>query len=241
MDSLQEIALDIDELTNLLRITTRPRIKDMLVSEIQKLQLLKKTSSNADIMDSETSEPVKQEPTQPVVTTGSLPAGHCISVAKTVPRRHYKEITTYAWDQSDKFMKIYVTVSGVHKIDKANISVDYTQNSFQLKVDNLDGANYTCRVVGLWGKISTADSFHKVKTDTVLLMLKKSEEKKTWAYVTEREDKKKPTPKMDEKKDPNEGMMDLMKKMYDEGDDEMKRTIAKAWTESRNKTSTNDL
>lgn len=29
--------------------------------------------------------------------------------------------------------------------------------------------------------------------------------------------------------------MNLMKKMYEEGDDEMKRTIAKAWTESREK------
>jgi len=28
-------------------------------------------------------------------------------------------------------------------------------------------------------------------------------------------------------------MMNLMKKMYDEGDDEMKRTIAKTWTESK--------
>ena len=27
----------------------------------------------------------------------------------------------------------------------------------------------------------------------------------------------------------------MMKKMYDEGDDEMKKTIAKAWTESREK------
>lgn len=29
--------------------------------------------------------------------------------------------------------------------------------------------------------------------------------------------------------------MNMMKKMYDEGDEEMKRTIAKAWTESREK------
>lgn len=35
--------------------------------------------------------------------------------------------------------------------------------------------------------------------------------------------------------DPSAGIMDLMKKMYDEGDDDMKRTIAKAWTESRDK------
>ena len=29
--------------------------------------------------------------------------------------------------------------------------------------------------------------------------------------------------------------MTLMKQMYEDGDDEMKRTIAKAWTESRDK------
>lgn len=34
--------------------------------------------------------------------------------------------------------------------------------SFQLKVDDLEGANYICRVVGLWDLISTADSYHKV-------------------------------------------------------------------------------
>ena len=30
----------------------------------------------------------------------------------------------------------------------------------------------------------------------------------------------------------------MMKKMYDEGDDEMKRTIAKAWTEGQEKKQT---
>ena len=43
-----------------------------------------------------------------------------------------------------------------------------------------------------------------------------------------------PTP--DKTKDPNESLMEMMKKMYDEGDDEMKRSISKAWTQSRDKT-----
>ncbi len=57
-----------------------------------------------------------------------------------------------------------------------------------------------------------------------------------WDNLTKKEtDKKKaPKPKMDDK-DPTAGIMDLMKQMYEEGDDEMKRTIAKAWTESREK------
>ena len=42
-------------------------------------------------------------------------------------------------------------------------------------------------------------------------------------------------PKPDTSKDPGAGLMDMMKKMYEEGDDEMKRTIAKAWTEGQDK------
>ena len=40
---------------------------------------------------------------------------------------------------------------------------------------------------------------------------------------------------MDDKKDPGDGLMDLLKQMHDDGDDEMKRTIQKAWHESRAK------
>ena len=40
---------------------------------------------------------------------------------------------------------------------------------------------------------------------------------------------------MEEGKDPGDSLMQLMKNMYETGDDEMKRTIAKAWTESREK------
>ena len=40
---------------------------------------------------------------------------------------------------------------------------------------------------------------------------------------------------MDKDEDPGLGLMKLMKQMYDEGDDEMKKTIAKAWHESQEK------
>lgn len=43
------------------------------------------------------------------------------------------------------------------------------------------------------------------------------------------------SPKYDDNKDPSAGLMDLMKQMYEDGDDDMKRTIAKAWTESQDK------
>lgn len=35
--------------------------------------------------------------------------------------------------------------------------------------------------------------------------------------------------------DPQESLMNMMKQMYDEGDDEMKRTLRKAWHEAQSK------
>ena len=44
-------------------------------------------------------------------------------------------------------------------------------------------------------------------------------------------------PKMEKDEDPGSSLMSLMKQMYQDGDDEMKRTIAKAWHESQEKRS----
>ena len=40
---------------------------------------------------------------------------------------------------------------------------------------------------------------------------------------------------MDKDADPQASIMNMMKDMYANGDDDMKRTIGKAWTESQNK------
>lgn len=41
--------------------------------------------------------------------------------------------------------------------------------------------------------------------------------------------------KRDDKGDPQDSLMSMLKDMYDEGDDDMKRTIAQAWSKSRDK------
>ena len=38
---------------------------------------------------------------------------------------------------------------------------------------------------------------------------------------------------VDKKEDPQQGMMNMMKRMYEEGDDNMKRTIGEAWTKAK--------
>ncbi len=148
---------------------------------------------------------------------------------------------TYGWDQSDKFVKIYIT-SGLKEVKEVDVSCNFTDRSFELAIRS--PANNTTQlltVINLLNQIDSTGSYTKVKPDMVTVFLKKVELGRNWGYVTAKEailkDKKEKTavPKIDENADPQDGLMSLMKKMYEEGDDEMKRTISKAFIEGREK------
>ena len=79
-----------------------------------------------------------------------------------------------------------------------------------------------------------------MKRDNVVVMLLKNNPGVQWSHVTAAEKrsvdaKQAKKPDMADGKDPSAGLMDMMRQMYEDGDDDMKRTIAKAWTESRDK------
>uniref|UniRef100_A0A674HU19 Calcyclin binding protein n=1 Tax=Taeniopygia guttata TaxID=59729 RepID=A0A674HU19_TAEGU len=145
------------------------------------------------------------------------------------------------WDQSDKFVKIYISLNGVQKLPAENVQVNFTERSFDLLVKNLNGKNYTMTFNNLLKPISVEGSSRKIKTDMILVMCKKKREEK-WDCLTqvEKESKEKEKAAYDTT-DPSEGLMNILKKMYAEGDDEMKRTINKAWVESREKQYKGDI
>jgi len=149
------------------------------------------------------------------------------------------KITTYAWDQSEKFLKLYVTVPGAAPGQESNIRYDVQAKSVDFYANDIAGKNYYFTVKGLLLPVTSDGSTFKVKKNEILLMLKKKDAGKTWPSVTELEfqDKEKNKPKMDDKMDddPNAGLMKLMKQMYETGDDDMKRNINKAWSDAQDK------
>lgn len=221
MASLEEIKLDREELDKLCKLCQRSRAKSLLVKEIAKI-------------DAEIELKNKQ------VTASKSTASAQGAVASNIC---VTKIFNYAWDQSDKFVKLYITLNDVQKQEQDAVSTTFTQRSldFQAMVEN---KVHSLKITSLASTIKPAESYHKVKQDMVILFLRKDQPKK-WACVTSLEEKAKdakvPKPKEDEDQDPSKSIMTLMKQMYDEGDDEMKKTIAKAWTEARDKNGTMDL
>ncbi|KAK9497388.1 hypothetical protein O3M35_004719 [Rhynocoris fuscipes] len=212
---------DVEELRRLEASATRPHVKDILSIEIRKLE-----TEIVKAIEASSEEAVSA----PVTTTASksIPSSKCYDV----------KITNYAWDQSDKFVKLFISIKDVHTLDKEQIFCNFDSNSVELCARGLENKNYIFTIKGLLHPIDPASSYWKAKTDSLTIFLMKKTQGTKWSHLTGSEVKAKPdfsADDMDSNGDPSAGLMNMFRKMYEEGDDEMKRTIAKAWTESREK------
>ncbi len=106
----------------------------------------------------------------------------------------------------------------------------------ELRLKGYRGQNHIFSIKRLFAPIVPADSKFLLKNNTLTLVIVKKENK-SWSQLAFKEDKigGKSEKKEEEKEDPQAGIMNMMKKMYEEGDENMKRTIAEAWTKANDK------
>uniref|UniRef100_A0A8B9DEG3 Calcyclin binding protein n=1 Tax=Anser cygnoides TaxID=8845 RepID=A0A8B9DEG3_ANSCY len=127
----------LEEVKELLVKATRKRVRDVLVAEKHKLELEIKN------------QPLPK-PKDVVEEEKSSLGGYTV------------KINNYGWDQSDKFIKIYISLNGVQKLPAENVQVNFTERSFDLLVKNLNGKNYTMTFNNLLKPISVEGSSRKV-------------------------------------------------------------------------------
>ncbi|KAB1221312.1 Calcyclin-binding protein [Morella rubra] len=203
-----ELALDLDELRHLQSIAKRPRVVSLISSEIRTLEKLSKEAVSA---------PPSHVPT-PISTAPKVAPN---------PALKYVTLGSFSWDQDNEKVKIYVSLEGV---EQEKIETEFKPMSVDVKFHEVQGKNYRCAIAKLNKEIVPDKCKVLVKPTRVIITLFKAS-KGSWLDLQFKEDKLKPN--TDKDRDPMAGIMDLMKNMYEEGDDEMKRTIAKAWTDAR--------
>ncbi|XP_065298951.1 calcyclin-binding protein [Dermacentor albipictus] len=221
MPKLEELEQDLVELRALEASAQRSRVQQILSIEIRKLE----------------TELIRERDQVAAATAPHAEARHATS-QQSRNTTFTTKITDYAWDQSDKFVKLYITLPGVHELPPENIKSVFGTRRLELEVSSLAGRNHQLLITSLMKDIVPDSSYHKVKTDMVAVFLRKTSADK-WSDINELEKKAKeakvPKPDVVDGSDPGSSLMNMMKQLYDEGDDEMKRTIAKAWTEAREK------
>jgi calcyclin binding protein len=114
------------------------------------------------------------------------------------------------------------------------VDVIFDKWSVELRLRGYRGQNYIFSVKKLFAEIVTADSKYLLKNNSLTLVLVKRENK-SWTQIAYKEDKLGKPEKEEKAEDPSAGIMNMMKKMYEDGDENMKRTIAEAWTKANDK------
>ncbi|KAL9669176.1 hypothetical protein QQ045_006719 [Rhodiola kirilowii] len=204
-----EFALDLEELRQLQTIAKRPRIVSLINTEISNLEKLSKEAAAPAV--------VTQTPT-PIPTPAKAPVAPAVT---------YSALSTFSWDQDGDKVKIYISLAGV---DQEKLDADFKAMAVDVKFHGVEGKNYRFSIPKLHKEIVPEKCKVIVKPTRVIISLIKAS-KGNWLDLHYKEDKLKPS--LDKEKDPMSGIMDLMKNMYEEGDEEMKKTIAKAWTDAR--------
>eukprot|EP00270_Netrium_digitus_P008326 TRINITY_DN2485_c0_g1_i1.p1 TRINITY_DN2485_c0_g1~~TRINITY_DN2485_c0_g1_i1.p1 ORF type:complete len:243 (+),score=59.34 TRINITY_DN2485_c0_g1_i1:129-857(+) len=219
---------DIEELKLFISSSKRPRVQRLLQEDLTRAEKELTQVANS----SEDANGTRDAFTQPSMTAAApvepkqQPEGR--KVSSSAREVSYTTLSTFSWDQDSEKVKIYFFIEGASK-DRAD--VQFGNQSVDLKLRDVGGKNFHFVIPCLHERIDESRSSLLVKPKRVTLVLKKANWGH-WLDLQKKEDKIKPKADVDNK-DPMAGIMDLMKNMYEEGDEEMKKTIAKAWTEAR--------
>ncbi|GJT60901.1 calcyclin-binding protein-like protein [Tanacetum coccineum] len=211
-----DLSLDLEEFRHLQTIAKRPRVLSFISSEISNLE--KQLKDAAPVVPTPAPTPTVT-PTPTPVTTNPKVASE--------PALKYTTLGSFSWDQDNDKVKIYVFLEGV---DQEKVHTEFNAKSVDIKFHDVQGKNYRCAIPNLNKEIIPEKCKVLVKPTRVVITLVKAS-KGNWLDLHFKEDKFKPN--LDKERDPMAGIMDLMKNMYEDGDDEMKKTIAKAWTDAR--------
>ena len=238
--SSDDLASDILDLQKLIAKAERPRVRAILSDYLQQLVAEQQTRKSAKPVDLTPSAVPPAAPKPPVSAPVKMPMPAPISSGSsgTADRVLYSTISSFGWDQDGygkepNFVYVYI-MSGVDGVGdvKHSVTCDFTEGSFDLKIMGLGGKNLRLKKDNLDKQIVPGESKCIVKKNKVTIKMKKVKGEygyDSWLDLTAKR------PKLDggKEKDPGASLMDMMKDMYDSGDDNMKKAIGEAMVKSR--------
>jgi calcyclin binding protein len=234
----QERLSDADDIEAALKHITRPSAKlqvENLIARLRKeAKALERVAANASSDDAEggkngdsmqVEDKPKPEPPIPLRTPVTAPP---VSTSK------YRSFPTYYFDAgsyNSPTVSVYVPLDNIGTHEKSKITCHFTSSSFDLIVSDLDGKDYRLLNDNLEHDIDVSKSKYIIKPNKIIIKLGKIKGEysyDSWTQLTAKKKKDK-----SKKDDPAAGIMDLMKDMYDSGDDNMKKMIGETMYKQR--------
>lgn len=156
--ALRQLTKDLAELETLVGQTQRPRNIDAL--SLQKKRVQTEITTLREQL-------AKVAPAKGVAAPAAKPAE---------PKRYECEITSYAWDQSDKFVKFFISLDGITPDDDAKVTVTFEPTAILLKISDVHNKDHRFGVKHLLHELNVEKSYRKVKSNSIAIYAKKSTE-----------------------------------------------------------------
>lgn len=228
---------EIEEVDLLLQSATYNGIKRVLndyKSELLKKDASKNSTTSSNSTSSSTTSNIVPPPpiasvSSPSTTTATTPATSNIVPGGFIP------LSDFSWDQGSygsSNISIYVELKDVGTV-KDNISFTSTADSFDLTITGLNGKNYRLFKDNLENDIVPDESKFVVKQNKVIIKLTKKKGQYSYEHWQNLVSKKSKEEKNKRKSDPSSSIMDMMKDLYNDGDDNMKKIIGEAMMKSQ--------
>ena len=242
---------ETDEAEFLLSKASFPGLKKLLQQHIAYLKItaeqstIKEPAVEQPTVVASIDEPAVPVPAAPAKVTAPVPAPAVVPTppaptrAPTTkgPSTNFITIENFAWDQGEygsPTVSIFVDLPGVGAV-KDSVDFSCTKSTFDLKVTGLNGKNYRLLKDNLDKDIVVKESKILVKKDKIVIKLKKVKgdySYENWANLTSKK-KRDSASEAEKKSNPMGGIMDMMKDMYDDGDENMKKIIGEAMMKSQ--------
>ena len=230
---------DIEELEKLINTAIRPNIKRQLIEF--KTNLSNLMNEEKKKLEAEKKKKEEESKSDKKETSKEKNQSSDIDPSQLSTSLLFTSINKYAFDTSnEKFIKLYLTdgFEGIKTFNSSNIKSKFTKNTFDVFVIGWKNKNFRFSCFNLNKEIEPKESYVKQTNSGLIVYLKKLNNSDFWDSLEKKkglfgnkEDKE--DGGLDKNKDPNASLMEMMRDMYQNGDPEMKRMIAEAWTKSR--------
>ena len=169
------------ELERLIGLAQRETSRQLLQAELARV--------TEALASATTSDP----PPAPRPAPAPTPAPMRLSTAPTTAPIEYSSISSYAWDHSNKFVKVYLTIPGLEKIPDAQIEAVFGERSLVLSVAGVSTppVNRRLSVPTLCHAVrEDLCSWVRKPSDMLLIKLRKASDGQEWASLNDSAAKK---------------------------------------------------
>jgi len=229
MTSKQDLLLDAADLSKAAATLERPSARTRLEALVQSIQKEAEASSEgvAPADPVVTPVPAPPKPIPQALAAAAAPA--------SAPTKTYTNINRFSFDfggSSSAFVTLYIPVPGVTPSTET-VDVQFTDTSFDLRVTT--DKDYRLLKTHLEKKIDPSKCKVIKKTGEIRIKLAKIKgEYGSYDYWSNLTDEKALEKKAKSSDNPQDSIMSLMKDMYDNGDDKMKKMIGETMLKQRN-------